>query len=121
MLKIRDAQMEAFQRDLDLIYIARLAERLRLDNPAVAAGLDNDQLQQGLLDSLRRARRFGIEAALDVMAFFAATIRLSPRFDSTPSAFALLSDQTLSHSERLYRVSLLVPALVQAEADGLPA
>ncbi|NRR30332.1 hypothetical protein HSX11_09030 [Oxalobacteraceae bacterium] len=121
MLTIRDAQIEAFQRDLDLTYIARLAERLRVDNPAIAAGMDDNQLQQGLLDSLRRGRRFGIEAALDVMAFFAATIRLSPRFDSTPSAIALLSDQTLSQSERLYRVSLLVPALVRAEAAGLPA
>lgn len=101
-------------------WLQALAERMRQDTPALVAGLDTTRLQDGLHDAWRRARRFGIGQPADVIEYFSVALQLSPRFDETPAAIALLTDIAMPAWQRLYRVRTVAAARILDEAAALP-
>ena len=97
-LKIRAAQMAAFDAHAENQFIQRMTAQAQQQFPEECARLKPDVLEQRVRTQLATARRYDITASNDLCDFISVCFVLGDDFDTQPGlpwAAATLNDSTL--------------------------
>jgi len=104
MLKMRQAQMDAFSESLERAFFRRMFVHLRGDFPAEVAslGLDDAALEAMIHRGIGEARGYGVVHEPDVELYLECMVLLGPDFDRRIDwCAATLRDQTLDGGKKM--------------------
>lgn len=103
MLKIREAQMQAFEANARILFEQRAIRHLRTHLPEQTSAFGDDDLRARIRTGADGAREYGLESEQQIMCFVDSGFLLTPRFDSDnayPWAREILRNPELSPNER---------------------
>lgn len=103
---IRQEQMEALSVSCQASYENALVEHVTASWPEVTGAMGPDKVRAVVHDGIVRAKGYDIRGEQTVRRFVEVLFQLSPTFDTSYAWSAkILTDQTLTASEKMDRVS----------------
>jgi hypothetical protein len=119
MPQIREEQMQAFQREADVVFERRLAGEIRArqaDTVVRLPGrtltvreLPEATLQEMVRDGIERARGYGMTFESSLAAFVVLMFVVAPNFDEHPVVQRRLSDEKVQADARVQGLAKEVP------------
>ena len=88
MMKIGNAQLEAFRLGLDKKYCQELLAWFREHHSAESARWNDEELLQIITGTVNRARQHGIESAHAMLRYVGLAVLVAPEFDHQPDVVA---------------------------------
>lgn len=114
MLKIRPAQLQAFQQVAEAAFVGRVVAHLRAHHAGAVvrlpsgettvAALPDDTLRELVAGGLTRARRYGIEWESNLTAFVVLMFTAAPNFDAHPIIQHVLTNPQTPPESRIDRL-----------------
>lgn len=101
MLRIRQAQLDAFQAEHDRPLVQWIVQQLRREQEAALAGIADDDLAMGVKAAIGRARRHGFATSMQLFRYVDACYRYGAEFDRAPAVVARLTDGSRGAEARL--------------------
>jgi hypothetical protein len=104
MLTIRQAQLDALQRESDRSFGRAVADDLRDRNAGGAATIADERRLELVAAAIARARSYGIADRYSLAMFANLVFLVGIDFDDVPSIGFILRDRTIPPARRLDRV-----------------
>jgi hypothetical protein len=116
---IRDGQMDALSAECRTNFENAMVQHVTETWPAMAAELGRERLQAIVHDGIERAKAYGITGERNASRFIDVLFQLSPTFDTSLGwAYRILTDQVLSATEKMDRISTAVEYELAARRLG---